>query len=246
MRPAKTLNGGRYRMPAPCLSLTMMLLASAALVAQKQGPMAIRLDLADAPRRLLHVTEQLPVHPGENTFLYPQWIPSHELPDGPIDNLVGLTFHANGPGGVPVRWRRDLADAYRFHVNVSAGITALTATYDILETKSHFSTQSRNPATSHLVMVEPSEVVLYPSGRSLHDLAVTHHSPPRWLARRDCVACARFRSACPQWSGYDLLHRLRRTADRLADPRRRPLPPVSARSGDPSGSHPRRLRGEGG
>jgi hypothetical protein len=75
---------------------------------QQPRPIQIRIDLTDAPRRLVHVTELLPVRPGVNDFSYPEWIPSQELPGGPIDNLTGLVFHSGTPAGAIVPWRRDL------------------------------------------------------------------------------------------------------------------------------------------
>ena len=53
------------------------------LAGQGRKPMHIRIDLTDASRRIIHVTEQIPVHPGANTFSYPEWIPSQELLGGP-------------------------------------------------------------------------------------------------------------------------------------------------------------------
>ncbi len=150
----------------------------------QQPPMRIRIDLTDAPRRLLHITEQIPVRPGPNTFSYPQWIPSQELPGGPIDNLTGLAFHAASAGGETIPWRRDLSDPYKFHVVVPQNLPTLVATYDVLEVPSRANTVGTNHTSSHVVMLEPSEVVLYPSDTPIHDLPIqaTIHLPVGWRA----------------------------------------------------------------
>ena len=162
----------------------LTLLSSISLAAQKPTPIQIRIDLTDAPRRILHVTEQLPVHPGINTFSYPQWIPSQELPGGPIDNLTGLFFHAATSEGPRIPWRRDLSDAYKFHVKVPASVSTLVASYDILEVPSRANTTGTDHTSSHVVMVEPSEVVLYPSDKLIHDTPIitTIHLPAGWKA----------------------------------------------------------------
>ena len=149
-------------MSAHPLFATVVLFFCVPVIAQESTPVKIRIDLIDAPRRIVHITEQLPVHPGMNTFSYPQWIPSQELPAGPIDNLTGVNFHAAASEGTILPWRRDLSDPYKFHVNVPKGVSSIAASYDILEVPSHFNTTGTDHTSSHVVMVEPSEVVLYP------------------------------------------------------------------------------------
>jgi predicted metalloprotease with PDZ domain len=180
-----------------------MLLFSLPLIAAPQPPpIQIRIDLTDAPRRIIHVTEQLPVHPGDNTFSYPEWIPSQELPGGPIDNLTGLFFHASTPDGPVVAWRRDLSDVYTFHVNVPVGVSSLGASYDILEVPSRANTVGTNHTSSHVVMLEPSEVVLYPRATLIHDTPITTtiHLPANWKAASALRTNA---SSAPSLNGPD-------------------------------------------
>ncbi len=171
-------------MSAKPLFAMAVLFVSVLARAQDPPPIQIHIDFTDAPRRLIHVLEQLPVHPGVNTFAYPEWIPSQELPGGPIDNLTGLIFHAAASGGAVVPWRRDLSDPYKFHVPVPAGVTTLTASYDILEVPSRANTIGTDHTSSHVVMLEPSEVVLYPGDRPVHDIPITAtiHLPASWKA----------------------------------------------------------------
>lgn len=160
------------------------LLSYASAFAQAPAPMEIHIDLTDAPRRIIHITEQIPVHVGANTLLYPQWIPSQELPGGPIDNLTGLALHAASNGIEAIPWRRDLADPYRFHITIPQNVSVLTASYDILEVPSRANTIGTNHTSSHVVMVEPSEVLLYPSDKPVHDIPITAtiHMPATWKA----------------------------------------------------------------
>ena len=183
--------------------LALTLLFSISAIAETQRPMHIRIDLTDASRRIIHVTEQIPVHPGANTFSYPEWIPSQELPGGPIDNLTGLAFHAASAAGDVVPWRRDLSDSYKFHVVVPRSVSLLVASYDILEVPSRANTIGTNHTSSHVVMVEPSEVVLYPSDKPLHDTPVTTeiHLPASWKA---ASALRTAGSAAPSLNGPDI------------------------------------------
>ncbi|WP_263377566.1 M61 family metallopeptidase [Granulicella paludicola] len=182
--------------------LAIKLLFSIPLAGLAQTPMHIRIDLTDASRRIIHVTEQIPVHPGPNTFAYPEWIPSQELPGGPIDNLVGIVFRSGFAGGDLVPWRRDLSDPYKFHVVVPQNTSSLVASYDILEVSSRANTIGTNHTSSHVVMIEPSEVVLYPTDKSLHDTPVMTeiHLPAGWKA---ATALRTGGSTAPSLNGPD-------------------------------------------
>ena len=166
------------------LRLLSLALLGCTLAAGAQEPIRLRVDLTDAPRHLLHVTELLPVHPGQNSFSYPEWIPSQELPGGPIDNLTGLVFRAGDAHGPALRWRRDLVDLHAFHVDVPSGATTIAAAYVILEVPSRFNTIGTNRTSSHVVMLEPSDIVLYPSGVPARTIPVsaTIHLPSGWVA----------------------------------------------------------------
>jgi predicted metalloprotease with PDZ domain len=166
------------------LVATIVLLTSGFATAQKSKPIHIRIDLTDASRHLLHVTERIPVHPGANSFSYPQWIPSQEIPGGPIDNLTGLIFRAGDANGAVVPWRRDLIDSYAFHVNIPEGVAWLEASYDALDVPSRADTTATQHTSSHVVMLEASQVVLYPSDTPVRDIPITAtiHLPSNWKA----------------------------------------------------------------
>ena len=164
--------------------LLFSLLSPLLAVSQDQPRLEVQVDLTDAPRHLVHVAERLPVHAGENSFSYPEWIPGQHLPGGPIDNLAGLIFHAGKVDGDQIPWRRDLVDLYSFHVTPPAGVVAIYATFDILEVPSRANTIGTNRMSSHVVMLEPSDVVLYPTGAAVRDLLITPtvHLPHGWRA----------------------------------------------------------------
>ena len=165
----------------PAMHLVALVLASAT-VASAQPTITIKADLTDAPRHLIHVTEQLSAHPGENSFSYPEWIPGQHLPGGPIDNLTGLSFR--DMSGAVLPWRRDLVDLYTFHVTAPAGTSTLTVVFDILEVPSRANTIGTNRTSSHVVMLEPSDIVLYPAGMPVRAITVVPsiHLPAGWTA----------------------------------------------------------------
>jgi hypothetical protein len=115
-------------------SLAGCLLASIPLAALAQAPpiqIALAADLTDAPRKLIHATETIPVTPGPLTLVYPKWIPGEHGPTGPIGNLAGLLIACSS---TPVKWQRDNLDMYAFHLTVPAGCTLLTLHLDFLAT----------------------------------------------------------------------------------------------------------------
>jgi predicted metalloprotease with PDZ domain len=116
-----------------------------------QSQTALTVDTTQSPLKILHISEAIPVQPGPLTLYYPKWIPGDHSPSGPIANLTGLKFEANGK---VVPWKRDLLDVYTFHVNVPAGATELDAQYDYLE-------PDGVSATDKLLVLEWNEVTLY-------------------------------------------------------------------------------------
>src|SRR5438477_5312842 len=88
------------------------------------GTIALALDVRETPRKLLHAHETLAVTPGALTLVYPKWLPGEHAPDGPIDDLVAVTFTA---GGKSLPWRRDPVDLFDFHVDIPQGDTTVDA-----------------------------------------------------------------------------------------------------------------------
>ena len=71
----------------------------------------LTVDATRTQQKLLHAHLVLPVKSGPLTLYYPKWIPGEHGPDGPVSNLTGLKFQANGK---VIPWQRDLLDVFTF------------------------------------------------------------------------------------------------------------------------------------
>jgi len=132
------------------LASVLALAASAALA---QEPISVTVDATKTQQKLLRVALVVPVKPGPLTLYYPKWIPGEHGPDGPIANLTGLKFEADGK---TIPWQRDLLDVFTFHLEIPRGVSHLNASYDYLE-------PDGGSATDKLLVLEWNEVVLYPA-----------------------------------------------------------------------------------
>jgi predicted metalloprotease with PDZ domain len=125
-------------------------------------PIRLEVDATDAPRNIVHVKETISANSGPFTVVYPKWIPGNHRPSGPIANLTGLHYAA---AGKPIPWERDPIDMYAFHVNVPAGATEITATFDEL-VNSDSAGATGPAASSQLLDLNWNQVVLYPENAS--------------------------------------------------------------------------------
>jgi predicted metalloprotease with PDZ domain len=126
----------------------------------QQTPIRIVADLTEAPRKLYHAEIDLPVKPGPNTFTTPEWIPGNHRPTGPVEDITGVVFTANGK---TIPWRRDDADLYSFHVDVPPGVTSLHAHLDCI-------VLSR--ADDKIAVLEWEKLMLYPAHKPVRDIAI--------------------------------------------------------------------------
>ena len=140
------------------LSATALLCAST-LLAQKT-PITITADLSDAPRKLYHAEVDIPVKPGIVSLTTPQWIPGNHRPTGPVDDITGVVFTANGQ---TLRWRRDDQDLYEFHVTVPPGVTTLHAHLDCIVTAR---------LSQKMAVLEWEKLLLYPSHTPVRDIPI--------------------------------------------------------------------------
>src|SRR4051812_11582127 len=62
------------------------------------GPLQLEVDVTDTEHHVMHVRENVPVQEGtkELVLLYPQWIPGHHSPTGPISHLAGVVTSVDG------------------------------------------------------------------------------------------------------------------------------------------------------
>ncbi len=146
--------------------------ASSFVQAQAPGqPITLAVDLTDAPRRLLHATETIPVQPGPMTLVYPEWIPGEHGPTGPIDNQAGFVLTTNA--GERVKWERDPVNMYTFHLTVPAGATSLTAKMDFLATAGASGFSAGASTSANLALLSWNEVLVYPGGTKAAEVMVT-------------------------------------------------------------------------
>jgi predicted metalloprotease with PDZ domain len=125
--------------------------ATAASAADK--PVLLDVDATDAGRCLLHAKLHIPASPGKLTLFYPKWIPGEHGPTGPINDLTGLQFSANGK---PVEWQRDADEMCTFHLDVPAGADTVDASLDLLLPSGGGS------STARLLDLNWNQILLYP------------------------------------------------------------------------------------
>ncbi len=105
--------------------------ALAGAVSAFAAPITIAADLSEAPRKLWHADISIPVQPGAITLTAVKWVPGNHRPTGPISDLTGIVFRANGQ---TLPWRRDDVDLYAFHVTVPQGVSTLEVHVDAIVT----------------------------------------------------------------------------------------------------------------
>lgn len=123
------------------------------------GTIRLTVDATDTAHRIFRVKEEIPVTPGKLTLLYPQWLPGHHSPRGPIDALASFRFTANGQ---TIAWRRDTVNVYALHLDIPEGATLLTAEFDYLSPTEP--NQGRVTMTPDMVDLQWNLVALYPAG----------------------------------------------------------------------------------
>jgi len=129
----------------------------------------LAVDASDAPRKIFHAQLTIPATPGTLTLYYPKWIPGEHGPTGPIQDLAGLKFTANGQ---TLKWRRDLLDGWTLHVEVPAGVSSVNASLDFIsptgQDEGIFT--GGESATDKMTVLSWNTVLLYPAGWATDDL----------------------------------------------------------------------------
>jgi predicted metalloprotease with PDZ domain len=163
--------GLRSRGISIVLCFTALALAPAppARPAALAEPIRLRVDLTDAPRRILHARLEIPVRPGRVTLFYPKWIPGEHGPTGPIQNLAGLTVTGNGRA---LPWERDKVEMYAIHVTVPEGTRTLEVSLDFLLSGDEQGFTFGASSTSNLAVLNWNQVLLYPTGVPVEALMV--------------------------------------------------------------------------
>jgi predicted metalloprotease with PDZ domain len=146
-----------YRSVCAAFALTALLAVPA--IAQTDV-IKITADLSEAPRRLYHAEVDIPVKAGPVKLTTPKWIPGNHRPTGPVDDITGVVFTANGQ---TLPWRRDDVDLYAYHVTVPKGVTMLHAHLDCIVSAR---------VTDHMAVLEWEKLLLYPADKAGKDMAV--------------------------------------------------------------------------
>jgi predicted metalloprotease with PDZ domain len=146
------------------------------VAAQKNKPapksvpptITVSVDASDAPRKIFHAQLMIPAASGTLTLYYPKWIPGEHGPTGPIEDLAGLKFTANGQA---LKWRRDLLDGWKFHIEVPAGVSTVNASLDFISpTGEEGLFTGGASATDKMTVLSWNTVLLYPEGWTSDEL----------------------------------------------------------------------------
>src|SRR5665213_3245032 len=156
LRRSICMESSRLRSLA-CLATILIL---AALAAPAAETISLTVDATKTQQKLLRAHMVIPVKPGPLTLYYPKWIPGEHGPDGPISDLAGLKFSANGK---TIPWKRDLLDVFTFHLEIPAGVAELNANCDFIEPDGY-------SASDKLMVLEWNDVLLYPAGSHVNQL----------------------------------------------------------------------------
>ena len=156
---------------AKVLAIPFVLFLSAISWCADAPTITISVDATHAPRKIFHASLRIPASAGDLTLYYPKWIPGEHAPDGPVVDLAGLFFKANGQ---TLKWRRDLQDGFTIHVDVPEGVTEVEAELDFLspaQFEGGFSAGSS--ATDKLAVISWNQVLLYPKGWKADEINYT-------------------------------------------------------------------------
>ena len=144
------------------------------------GTIQLAVDATDTLRRIVNVTETIPVAgDGPLTLLLPEWLPGNHGPRGTIDKLAGLTVTA---GGNPVAWHRDPLNVFAFHIAVPPGASSVTVKFQFLAPTD--SGQGRITMTETMLDLQWNSVSLYPAGYYVRRVPIqaTVTLPAGWTA----------------------------------------------------------------
>jgi predicted metalloprotease with PDZ domain len=129
---------------------------------------SVFVDATEAPRKIFHARLTIPAKPGMLTLYYPKWIPGEHGPTGPVQDLAGLKFTANGQ---TLPWRRDLLDGWTFHVDVPESVTHIEASLDFISPAGAEGIYTGGAtATDRMAVINWNTLVLYPQGWTSDEL----------------------------------------------------------------------------
>ncbi len=124
-------------------------------------PIRLMVDLRDAPRRIFHARETIPVAPGPLALRYAKWIPGEHSPSGPIGDAVGLRFRS---GKQRLAWERDPIDPWLIRLSVPDGARLLDVELDYLVPSGGDGFTTSPAASARLAVLSWNTILLYPDG----------------------------------------------------------------------------------
>lgn len=156
----------------------LALLLSSALTAQADtipppvdqpypGTIVLKVDASNTAQQIFRISETIPAKPGKLTLLYPQWVPANHGPSGPLNQLAGLKFSANGK---PLAWKRDTVNVHAFHLDVPRDAKAVEVEYQYLSPTE--ANQGRTTITSEILGIQWHSMVLYPAGHATRRITI--------------------------------------------------------------------------
>jgi predicted metalloprotease with PDZ domain len=153
-----------------CAGAALVAAVGSVAAGAQTGPITLIVDLTDAPRKILHATEVMPVSAGPLTLVYPKWIPGEHGPTGPIENMAGFFITANGQ---PVKWERDKVDMFAYHVMVPQGATKLEMKIDFLASSALSGFSAGGSTSENLALLSWNTLLVYPDGTNASEVMFT-------------------------------------------------------------------------
>ncbi len=153
-----------------CFAAVMPIAAQKTKAAPRSAAptITIAVDASEAPRKIFHAHLTIPANPGSLTLYYPKWIPGEHGPTGPIQDLTGLKFNANGQS---LKWRRDLLDGWTIHVEVPQGASSVNVQLDFTSPAGEEGIYTAAAtATDKMAVLNWNTVLLYPAGFTSDEL----------------------------------------------------------------------------
>ena len=153
-----------------CAGAALAVVAGGSVAVAQTAPITLSVDLTDAPRKILHAMEVMPVTAGPLTVVYPKWIPGEHGPTGPIENMTGFFITANGQ---PVKWERDKVDMFAYHLTVPQGVTKLEMKIDFLASSSLSGFSAGGSTSENLALLSWNTLLVYPADTNAIDVMFT-------------------------------------------------------------------------
>ena len=140
--------------------VTSLLLACSAPLLSAQTPIQITADLTEGYRHLYHAEIDLPVKPGPATFITPRWIPGTHAPGGPLADITGVVFTANGQ---TLRWRRDDVNLAEFHLEIPQNVSSVHVHLDAI---------TSHRVTRNMSVLEWERLMMYPANIPVKEIKI--------------------------------------------------------------------------